>query len=429
MSADHEINLGEFLRQEREKRNISIEQVASATKVGAKILHALENDHFFELPAKPFIRGFVTSYCRFLGLDAKEILSRYRKFIDLKSAERPNRESGHSGYAFEKKEGLNQSRMLLAFMMVSFICLGTFAILLFKPQRSSRSLSNLERLRSQVQASADLNGASVANGSNLLPSAGVKFGPVESPSPQPSNARNSQLTETAQGKLPKNALKDQVTDSQKIVTSPTVAASPVAVVGSLPNRLTASLPPTTTTTTPPPPSSTPAPEQSSGARSLLPAVSVSDSSSDSPNDSSLATAVGANPLDPLDSGRDLKGQKIQHKVKFQVNADVWVRFQIDQRPLRKFVIRKPNTLTLRAMQTLQFQVSNSKAVTFSYNDQPYQPMSSAAKNWVSGQPDATLHFAEKNGPRSVLLFTDRPRLPATPDPENSPSPSVKDPSE
>ena len=77
MSAETSQTLGEFLRHERERRGMTIEQVASATKINVRMLHALEADHFAELPAKPFVRGFVTSYCRFIGLTPKEILTRF----------------------------------------------------------------------------------------------------------------------------------------------------------------------------------------------------------------------------------------------------------------------------------------------------------------------------------------------------------------
>ena len=40
------MTLGEFLRTEREKRGITIDQVASETKVGVRILHALESDQY-----------------------------------------------------------------------------------------------------------------------------------------------------------------------------------------------------------------------------------------------------------------------------------------------------------------------------------------------------------------------------------------------
>src|SRR3989338_10834209 len=98
-------SLGEFLRQERERRGITIEQVASGRKISVRLLHSIEADRYGELPAKPFVRGFVQSYARFVGLDAAEVLARYRAFLDEKSADRPAKDSGHSGDAFEKKDG------------------------------------------------------------------------------------------------------------------------------------------------------------------------------------------------------------------------------------------------------------------------------------------------------------------------------------
>lgn len=145
MAADTPTSLGEFLRQEREKRGITIEQVASATKVSVRMLHALEADHYVELPAKPFIRGFVTSYARFIGLDPKEILTQYGHFIDDRSHDRPSREGGHSGYAFEKREG-EQSRTVLWIIMSVSVVLGVIFIIFFKPARHHRG-SHADKLR------------------------------------------------------------------------------------------------------------------------------------------------------------------------------------------------------------------------------------------------------------------------------------------
>jgi len=116
-------SLGEFLRQEREKRGITIEQVASATKINVRLLHLLESDQYSELPAKPFIRGFVSSYARFIGIDSKDILTHFGEFLEMRSADRPKRDAGHSGYAFEKREG-DQSRTILWIVMGTFMVFG-----------------------------------------------------------------------------------------------------------------------------------------------------------------------------------------------------------------------------------------------------------------------------------------------------------------
>lgn len=151
MALDSNSSIGQFLRQERERRGLTVEQVASATKIGIKYLHALEADRYEELPAKPFIRGFVASYARFVGLDAREILTQFGDFIEQKSSERPKRESGHSGYAFERREG-DQSRTILTVVMVGFIVVFAAMFIFFKPHHRHKK-SSLDKLRSAHQTS------------------------------------------------------------------------------------------------------------------------------------------------------------------------------------------------------------------------------------------------------------------------------------
>jgi cytoskeletal protein RodZ len=116
-----------------------------------KVLHALEADHYAELPAKPFIRGFVTSYCRFISLDPKETLTRFNAFIDGQLDQRPGRNKDYSGYAFEKRDG-EQSRTILAIVMGSFIVLGGLLLIVLKPSLRHQKPSHADKLR--VQASA-----------------------------------------------------------------------------------------------------------------------------------------------------------------------------------------------------------------------------------------------------------------------------------
>jgi cytoskeleton protein RodZ len=66
---------GERLRREREKRGVSLEEIAGSTKIGTRSLRALEEDAFDSLPGGIFNRGFVRAYARTLGLDEERYLS------------------------------------------------------------------------------------------------------------------------------------------------------------------------------------------------------------------------------------------------------------------------------------------------------------------------------------------------------------------
>jgi cytoskeletal protein RodZ len=153
MSSENKLTLGQFLRQEREKRGMTIEQVASATKINVRILHALEEDQYRELPAKPFIRGFVTSYVRFIGIDAREVLTQFDQYIETRVHDRPSREGGHSGYAFEKREGEQGSRAILGATMGAFV-VGGIAFLIMKPSLLKHRNSHIDKLKNTHHTSA-----------------------------------------------------------------------------------------------------------------------------------------------------------------------------------------------------------------------------------------------------------------------------------
>lgn len=137
--------LGEYLRSEREKRGISIEQIASATKISLRLLHSLEQDQYADLPAKPFVRGFIVAYSRFVGLNPHDVLTRFRNYLDERCQERPTHEEGHVGYAFERKEG-EKSRAMLWAVMGSFVVLGAIAIFVFKPSLRHRKSKHLQEM-------------------------------------------------------------------------------------------------------------------------------------------------------------------------------------------------------------------------------------------------------------------------------------------
>lgn len=65
--------LGAALRAEREKRGLSIEDVAAHLKIGARQLRALEDGDVSSLPHPAYTKGFIRSYSAYLGLAAEEV--------------------------------------------------------------------------------------------------------------------------------------------------------------------------------------------------------------------------------------------------------------------------------------------------------------------------------------------------------------------
>ena len=70
-------HFGEELRGERQRRSVSLEDIAQTTKVTVRSLQALESDAFDQLPGGILGKGIVRSYVRCLGLDENEWVSRF----------------------------------------------------------------------------------------------------------------------------------------------------------------------------------------------------------------------------------------------------------------------------------------------------------------------------------------------------------------
>jgi cytoskeletal protein RodZ len=69
--------LGDLLRHARESKGLTVQTVSGATKIREHILIALETETFEELPAPVFVRGFLRTLARYLGLNAEELLGLY----------------------------------------------------------------------------------------------------------------------------------------------------------------------------------------------------------------------------------------------------------------------------------------------------------------------------------------------------------------
>jgi cytoskeleton protein RodZ len=70
-------SFGERLRREREMRGISLDNIAESTKIGTRLLRALEEEQFELLPGGIFNKGFVRAYAKYLGLNEDEAVVDY----------------------------------------------------------------------------------------------------------------------------------------------------------------------------------------------------------------------------------------------------------------------------------------------------------------------------------------------------------------
>lgn len=70
-------SVGEFFRQVRETKGLTVDEVASKTRIRTDFVRALEDGNFAKLPDQVFAKGFVRSYARSLGLDEEDAIHRF----------------------------------------------------------------------------------------------------------------------------------------------------------------------------------------------------------------------------------------------------------------------------------------------------------------------------------------------------------------
>ena len=79
MEPQKELSVGTLLKSEREKKGLRLIQIARSTKLREHFLEAIENEEWQKLPSPVYVKGFIRSYAKSIGLDSQEIIKLYKK--------------------------------------------------------------------------------------------------------------------------------------------------------------------------------------------------------------------------------------------------------------------------------------------------------------------------------------------------------------
>ena len=74
-------SIGRYLRGERELRKFSLEEVSKFTRIKEQYLNAIEEDRYDLLPSAIYVKGYLTAYARYLGLDPNDTVLRYQRYL------------------------------------------------------------------------------------------------------------------------------------------------------------------------------------------------------------------------------------------------------------------------------------------------------------------------------------------------------------
>ena len=144
--------IGNTLREARQRQGLDFPQAETATKIRAKYLRALEDERFDILPTPTYVKGFLRTYAEYLGLDGQLYLDEYNsRFLvpgaDEEAPPRPRRSRARP----RRERRVERNAILLA-----LVGLGVVTALIIAAWRfgggSSPSIPNLEQAKPAPQA-------------------------------------------------------------------------------------------------------------------------------------------------------------------------------------------------------------------------------------------------------------------------------------
>lgn len=71
-------HIGQQLKDARERRGLSLQDVEQKTKIGTRYLQAIEEGQFDLIPGEVYLKGFIRSYARTVGVDGEALIEEYR---------------------------------------------------------------------------------------------------------------------------------------------------------------------------------------------------------------------------------------------------------------------------------------------------------------------------------------------------------------
>jgi cytoskeleton protein RodZ len=185
-------SIGEFFRQVRETKGLTIDEVASKTRIRTDFVKALEDGNFARLPDQVFARGFVRSYARSLGLDEDDAIHRFTQSAGAYYDKQVERERLKVRQAEEERKRQSNRRAVAIAIGIAILTL------IFLLSREQSSLL-VRRSSSDIPASASKRTApSVPESQDASPNPPVEAVPPAPPVPKTKSTEPPAPTKTGE---------------------------------------------------------------------------------------------------------------------------------------------------------------------------------------------------------------------------------------
>lgn len=299
-------DLGPVLRAEREKKGLSIDDVALHLKISGRVIRALEDGDEDGLPHNVYVRGFVRAYSLFLGFNDEE-LSAALEAVEFEE----HNPAPQAVYTPINESPLSRKKIASFIVALGIVAVGAYTYVEY----------------------ANLFSDDIVP-STAVTSTATPAPPLMQPIPQANQQAASRTSPAA--------------------TAPAGGAAQSAAAKT-PAR--EAPPPQSVVSTPPvPPVVTPVKPQNTPAQSTAPPVLMGQTAQ---------TGQPTQTVNTVQAGR--AGQQDSHKVIITALAECWIHSNADDTDTRQFSLRKGDTFALTFSKKLTVKLGNAGGVRIRYD--------------------------------------------------------------
>jgi cytoskeleton protein RodZ len=347
-------SVGTYLRELRQRRGVSLEEIARTTRVAQRYLESLESDAFEALPSPVFTRGFIRAYCQALGEPPDAALAAYeaRETSEPREPQPPvaARQISASSRAVDT-EPRGRGAVLVSFVLLVVLGVALFAVaLVIHPRDRGERVTDV-----RPEPRAETRPVPVQPPSEPVPTASVPVVPRPTPvAPLPSGAPASP---------------GATAPSTSAAPAPTLPR-PAPVTPGAPAAPPASAPPSAAAPAPTPPRPAPA---TPGAPAAPSAPAVPGASPPSGAATPPVTVVTPSAVAPILEG--LAGAITSpYRLVARTSETTWIRVRTEDGRMseenvppgevREWISNRPFTLT----------IGNAGGVSFELNGRTLPPL-------------------------------------------------------
>lgn len=336
-------DIGQKLKDARERKGFSVNEVSIAIKINTKTLQAIEEGDVNQLPAKPFLRGFVQTYSKYLDLNVDEVMKIFAEEIGTTRPQIQNDPTTQTE-SVEKTEEVH--RQFDTFKKVGFIAAALVAIGLVYFIQKTVGKYEKEQQVAETQKSVLIGSQDTKTDANQ-PTA-------EASSTTAETNTGTTTTQEATGTAPAHATTEAQPTTVAQTTATTSPAAPVAAKVETPPTPTAPLilKPTTQTTTATPTKTAPAPTTQPEATAPKPPAETKPVVKTEPPQPVAAVKPPAETL-----------KKAPQQIIIEALDNVEIRYQKDGEAEKTVRLKPEQILTLSADYKVSINVNDGGAVS------------------------------------------------------------------